>query len=433
MVVVTAASMTNQLEELANGLKNHKSRNDFLPHRHVQEFPSDSLFDQFARTMCTANTIPCKELLEAWVMALYVHQHFPQDKYYRIADLACSHGLVSWAWLLLGSQINNNNNNNNHHRSAVCVDVRMPGSAEKIANAMLQEWPQFKECWDYVEGSVDAIVPDSSTLLVGVHACGGLSDKVIRLAIQGHAPLALVPCCHTYKLLLPEERQKLKLLDNPSTTMTSYNLAEYIDSHRIQQLVGAGFEVMEERIPESITPKNRILLATPPTTHTNNNAVIVTSTTEESQRHTPQPETTTTTTITNSSQSSPWRMPSFSIPVADTPEAKAILRSLAGRAAANQRKEPPAPFLCLSLFISIDDKDLTVEALTPVAHKVYHKSRVDAVDQTAFWHAKSGRHAKTFRVYYGGLNKARAKELHIALCHTIPKELPGVTVRQIPN
>jgi hypothetical protein len=209
--------------------------------------------------MCTANTIPCKELLEAWVMALYVHQHFPQDKYYRIADLACSHGLVSWAWLLLGSQINNNNNNNNsnHHRSAVCVDVCMPGLAEKVANAMLQEWPQFKECWDYVEGSVDVIVPNLSTLLVGVHVCGRLSNKVICLAIQGHAPLALVPCWHTYKLLLPEEQQKLKqLLDNPSTTMTSYNLAEHIDSHCIQQLVGVGFEFMEEGIPELITPKN---------------------------------------------------------------------------------------------------------------------------------------------------------------------------------
>ena len=40
---------------------------------------------------------------------------------------------------------------------------------------------------------------------MGIHACGRLSDTVIDLAIRSMCPLALVPCCHSKKILTPDQ------------------------------------------------------------------------------------------------------------------------------------------------------------------------------------------------------------------------------------
>jgi hypothetical protein len=399
-----------ELEALveSHGMHNTSRSRNLLQPRHALEFPGDSLFDQFARTVCRANVIPRKELFEAWAMALYVQEHFPTLD--RIADLACSHGLLSWALLLLSK---------NNTRSAVCVDVRMPGSAETVADAMMAEWPRFMQedrCWDYVEGSLEAIEPSNSTLLVGVHACGGLSDKIITLAIQGNAPLALVPCCHTKKSLLLEQRQQL-----PTITCS---LPDFIDNHRIQRLVDAGFDVQEARIPVEFTPKNRILLATPPSSvkqipSSSQTAATITTTTR------------LPTKPLNFQSKSPWRLPRFSIPVADTANAKKTVRSLAGRAASNQRKQPPPVPLCLSLFLPSDEDGLSLEQLQGLL-PAETSARVEHVDTQAFLH-KSGRYARTFRVLYPGTTKQSAKALHIDLCQQIPKAFPGASVRQIPT
>lgn len=123
--------------------------------------------------------------------------------------------------------------------SVVCIDSRMPLSAEKVAKVMLEEWRDLRDSWDYVEGSVDVIIPASSTVLVAVHACGILSDKAISLAIQGNSPLVFVPCCHTKKSLSQEQRRQMIYLPSVSsfstpTSMT--NLAEIIDKYRVQRL-----------------------------------------------------------------------------------------------------------------------------------------------------------------------------------------------------
>jgi hypothetical protein len=39
----------------------------------------------------------------------------------------------------------------------------------------------------------------AGVLLVCLHGCGTLSDKVVEMALDVGAPLALIPCCHTTK------------------------------------------------------------------------------------------------------------------------------------------------------------------------------------------------------------------------------------------
>lgn len=384
---VCGGIVTQRVEALAGGLSQKRARN-LLQRRHIKEFEGNTLFDQFARVVCSTNSIRRKELFEAWYMASSVHKQFPETR--RVADLACSHGLVSWALLLLCKESN---------ASAICVDIRMPRSAEKIAAAMLEHWPSLKDRWDYVEGSLDRIVPSSSTLLVGVHACGGLSDKVISLAIQGGAPLALVPCCHSLKALPPEERDELK------SPRSEHDLAEYIDNNRIRRLEEAGMHVQEGWIPEKITPKNRVLFATPG--------------------------------LSKREETEPFlmplfrgRLPIFSIPVEDTPEAKATVRSLSGREAANQRKLLPPPSLCLSMFLPVDGASGISEAsLTTVGRSIAEDVAVEAIDPEPFLHS-TGRYSMTFRLIYNGIpTKEAAKDIHTSICQKILEVFPGSEVR----
>jgi hypothetical protein len=402
----------------------------------VQEFASDSLFDQFARVVCQVSVIPRKELFETWAMALYVHQSFPYAQ--RVVDLACSHGLLSWALLLLAHHDNNKEATGNRHqssRSAVCVDLKMPKSAEKIATVMLQQWPCFEDSWDYVEAPLEAILPDSSTLLVGIHACGVLSDKIVTHAIQGNAALALVPCCHTRKSLSPEQllkyyKDKASTEDdtndntktNDGLTIKNYTLADIIDRHRIQRLQSAGFHVVEATIPPVFTPKNRIILATP-----------TASTAKMEGLHTtvqPLPLTYDDNHNKNSTKKKSnlgWAMPKFCISVADTLTARAHVRSMAGRIAAIERKQDPPRSLHLSLLLPSTNVNLSAQelqvALMPGTH-------IEAVCSEPFWHPTEQRYARTFKVTYRqGDTKKECKEMHQQLRETIPILFPGTQVR----
>ena len=442
-------AISEQLEELAmiHDFSPKRARNT-LQTRHARDFVSDTAFDQFARVVCTLNCIPRKELFETWAMALYVYNYMTTECSIisRFADLACSHGLLSWALLVLSlnnnseqkssalaqSDTNNKNDNDNNNKqqqllSAVCIDVRMPGSAEKAASAMLSKWPQLQDQWDYVEGSLEALEPSSSTLLLGVHACGVLSDKIIALAIQGKSPLALVPCCHSKKLLTKEQRQQLRKSGDGTDTLTFQSLADYVDNLRIERLRAAGFDVEEVFIPESFTPRNRIILARPNTDQTNDPTNSSSSRSNRNNNNNTSQQY--QSTIAKLEQ---WKLPTMTIPVADSPEARATVRDMAGRDAADQRKQQslrPTNF-CISLLLPSDENSLTVDMLQDFVPK---SVQVEVVDEQAFWHTKTGKYAKTFRFLFPGLTRDNAKELAISLCHQIPEAFPGAVARQIPK
>ena len=318
--------------------------------------------------------------------------------------------------------------------SVVCIDSRMPLSAEKVAKVMLEEWRDLRDSWDYVEGSVDVIIPASSTVLVAVHACGILSDKAISLAIQGNSPLVLVPCCHTKKSLSQEQRRQMIYLPSVSsfstpTSMT--NLAEIIDKYRVQRLQDTGMKVQEAYIPEIITPKNRIFLATP-----------LQSTTNSYPRPTKEEEDAVSRPKIKIGNKT--RMPkAFIIPLGDDIiEARAKVRSLAGSAAANEKKQQPPPTLCLSVFLPLGKKKLLpldrlvaiaqstpLHTPTPGSSVSSLKIEVQILDTEAFLHP-SGSYDRTFSVCYQGVAKEIARYLHTQLQNRIPEEFPGANVRK---
>ncbi len=196
------------------------------------------MFDRLARVVCAAECLPRKELFEAWEVTRRVRRRFRGGT---IVDVAGGHGLVAFSMLLLDDT----------SPRAVVVDVRQPASFERLRAAIEAEWPRLSGRVGYAERRIEGFVPPPDALLVGVHACGPLTDRVLDLAIDGGHRVAVMPCCHSVERCDRGELQGW--LPAPLA----------IDATRAARMQRAGFRVRTMVIPDDITPENRVLLAAP--------------------------------------------------------------------------------------------------------------------------------------------------------------------------
>ena len=220
-------------------------------------FDGSTLFGSLAGAVCEAGVLPRKELFECWEVASALHESFPNTQ--RVADLAAGHGLLAWVLALLASS---EGGGGGVARTAVCVDVAKPKSAEALGAAITASFPWLDGAVEYVEGSIDSVEDSSGeTLIVGVHACGILSDRVMDVAMRGAnpSPIALLPCCHSL-------RTHTRLLEDNTVEGGSQIAAELrdaartlgdsaaIDAFRLERLRRRGYTVEERFIPREITP-----------------------------------------------------------------------------------------------------------------------------------------------------------------------------------
>lgn len=201
-------------------------------------FTGETLFDRIARALCDASCLPRKELYESWEIARRARRRFRGG---RIVDLACGHGLVAHLMLLLDDS----------SPSAVAVDTRIPKSAASVARVLTETWPRLAGRVTYLERPIAdvPILPDD--VVISTHACGALTDLVLDRAIEAKARVAVMPCCHD------DETCDLGELGGWMDAPLA------IDVTRARKLAAAGFEVHTQRIPEAITPKNRVLFGSP--------------------------------------------------------------------------------------------------------------------------------------------------------------------------
>ncbi len=213
----------------------NRSTKNRLTEKELFLFTGDTLFDRIARAVCRAGTLPRKELYEAWETARRVRRKFRGG---RVVDLACGHGLLAHIMLLLDDS----------SATAIAVDTQIPRNARRLSQALIETWPHLKGRIQFVEKSVQTveILPDD--IVVSVHACGPLTDTIMDIAIAAGARIAVLPCCHD---------------TNPCGTgglegWMDGSLA--VDTMRAYHLRKNGYTVMTRKIPEDITPKNRLLM-----------------------------------------------------------------------------------------------------------------------------------------------------------------------------
>lgn len=215
------------------------SRNVLFP-GNADQFPGDSLFDRIGRAVCEADCLPRKELYEAWESARRIRRRFRSGP---VVELAAGHGLLAAILLLLDDSSG----------TALCVDVRKPPSHAALLSVLESHWPRLAGRIEYVEQRIEETVLAAGALVVSVHACGDLTDQVLTAAIAGGHPVAVLPCCHDLRRC--DDGGLAGWMDGPLA----------IDATRAARLRAAGYEVRTAKIPDDITPKNRLLLGWKPT------------------------------------------------------------------------------------------------------------------------------------------------------------------------
>lgn len=206
----------------------------------LQRFSGATLFDRIGRAVCGAGCLPRKELYEAWEMARRVRRLFRGG---RIVDLGAGHGLLAQVLLLLDDS----------SPSAVVVDRALPPSTTKVHDALVSVWPRLAGRVEFLSQPMEDFDTGArrlqpSDLVVSSHACGRLSDVVIDRALSARARVAVLPCCHD-----------LEACDTGDLDGW-IDGALAIDVMRATRMRQQGYRVWTLSIPETITPKNRLLL-----------------------------------------------------------------------------------------------------------------------------------------------------------------------------
>lgn len=201
-------------------------------------FPTDTLFDRVGRAVCQASCLPRKELFEAWEVARRSRRIFRGG---RVVDLGGGHGLLAHMMLLLDDSSS----------SAVVVDQVVPPSASALHAALVSAWPRLKGRVTFTHGDLDVVTLESSDVVVSCHGCGALTDRVLAAASAVKARVAVLPCCHDAQTC------------DPGPLAGWMDVALAIDTMRAIRLEANGYHVRTQTIPETITPKNRLLLAAP--------------------------------------------------------------------------------------------------------------------------------------------------------------------------
>ena len=102
-------------------------------------------------------------------------------------------------------------------------------------------------------GDAETWLPEGCGLL-GIHACGSRTDRVLELGLSHASSLALMPCCYPS----PEHA------GYPAAIRHRLGSELAADVHRTYRLAGAGWDVKLDAIPPEITPMNRMIIARRP-------------------------------------------------------------------------------------------------------------------------------------------------------------------------
>ena len=222
--------------ELSEHPSLHGSRNTLRP-EDARLFEGDSLPAAFARALCERRATCLKELLEATEVFALARKVVRAPT---VADLCCGHGLAGLLFAIFEREV----------ERVVLVDRERPASTDLILKAAddVAPWAPPKVEWRREPLKRTTLEP--GTGVVAIHACGLRTDRAIELAVEAGGGIAALPCCRPHRGHPAPEGLKLAL-----------GADEAIDVHRTYALEQAGHRVRWKTIAPTISPMNRVLIA----------------------------------------------------------------------------------------------------------------------------------------------------------------------------
>lgn len=174
-----------------------------------------------------------RELDKNLSFAHFVENEFTLEKYNPIYDLCCGKGI-------LGRYLSEKGYN------VVGIDHHHGSKLDKLMLPIPPKYFFYREnLWNLKE-----LVPHS--LVLSLHACGSLTDKVIELSINSESDFAVISCCHSDRIYFsPKEPVHAEMAE---TKGRDY----YQDLIRVQFIKEQGYLAGMTTIGIN-SPKNRII------------------------------------------------------------------------------------------------------------------------------------------------------------------------------
>lgn len=198
--------------------------------------------DRLVRELAEERALPIKEIVEACEFFAVVRRHLRSP---RVADLCSGHGLAGILFAAF-----------EHRRidEVLLCDKRRPRNFDAVWRAALRAAPWIESRVRYLEGPLARTRSELApgTAVLGLHACGRLTDTCFEIASELGGAAAVMPCCRSHRETDAPEGLREAL---------GGDLAYDID--RTYAMEARGYRVRWREIPPEITPMNRVLIAVP--------------------------------------------------------------------------------------------------------------------------------------------------------------------------
>ena len=205
-------------------------------------FPGESLADRMIRQLALERALPIKEVVEAFEFFAVTRKYLRRAS--SVVDLCSGHGLAGILFAAYERRV---------ERVLLC-DRRRPLHFADVLRACLRVAPWIEDKVTYVERDLHAARTDfpPGAAVLGVHACGVMTDACMDVALELGGPLAVMPCCRA------NARN-----DAPEGLRQALGEDVAYDVERTYALERAGVRVRWREVPAAITPMNRVLIGVP--------------------------------------------------------------------------------------------------------------------------------------------------------------------------
>lgn len=214
---------------------------------HTLEFFSkqNALMDRFALALARRKAVDRKEFFESCEFFARVRSKLKADEGVdTLVDVAGGHGLCGALAAIFKYK---------QFQKVVVRDRRRPKAFDAVVAAAeeVAPWVSGRITYEQADVGPRGEPLPAGCAVIGIHACGGLTDLIIAAAADADArSLALMPCCYANTAA-----------NAPQGLRNALGVALAADVHRTYKLEELGYSVVWRAIPLSITPMNRILLA----------------------------------------------------------------------------------------------------------------------------------------------------------------------------